>query len=49
MHTLSVQLIHFLSKTRQPNSPDIVVMINILVDMLSQSKDVSQFATKCLA
>jgi hypothetical protein len=49
MHTLSIQLIHFLSKTQQPNSPDIVVLLSILVEMLSQSKDISQFATRCLA
>jgi hypothetical protein len=49
MHTLSIQLIHFLSRTQQPNSPDIIVLLQLLIEMLSQSKDVSQFATKCLS
>lgn len=49
MHTLSIQLIHFLSRTQQPNSPDIIVLLQLLIDMLSQSKDISQFATKCLS
>lgn len=49
MHTLSIQLIHFLSKTHQPNSPDIIVLLKILGDMLPESNDACKFATKCIA
>ena len=48
MRTLSVQLVRFLSNTQQPDSPDILVIISLLLELLSCSQDISTFASKCL-
>ena len=49
IHTLLIQMIHFLANTKEPNSPDIQVMLQHLLSLYNKSEDMGYLASKCLS
>lgn len=49
IHTLLIQTIHFFANTKQPNSPDIQVILKHLLSLYNKSEDMGYLASKCLS
>lgn len=49
IHTLLIQIMHFFSNTKQPNSPDIQVILKHLLQLYNKSEDMGYLASKCLS
>lgn len=49
LHTLLIQMIHFFANTKQPNSPDIQIILKHLLSLYNKSEDLGYLASKCLA
>ena len=49
IHTLVIQMIHFLASTQDPNSPDIQTLLRHLITLYTGAEDLSLFASKCLS
>lgn len=49
IHTLLIQTIHFFANTKQPNSPDIQVILKHLLSLYNKSEDMGFLASKCLS
>ena len=49
IHTLLIQLIHFFANTKEPNSPDIQVILKHLLSLYNRSEDMGYLASKCLS
>lgn len=49
LHTLLIQVIHFFANTKQPNSPDVQVILKHLLSLYNKSEDLGYIASKCLS
>ena len=49
IHTLLIQMIHFFANTKEPNSPDIQVILKHLLSLYNRSEDMGYLASKCLS
>jgi len=49
LHTLLIQIIHFFANTKEPNSPDIQIILKHLLSLYNKSEDLGYLASKCLA
>jgi hypothetical protein len=49
LHTLLIQVIHFFANTKQPNSPDVQIILKHLLSLYNKSEDLGYIASKCLS
>jgi len=49
IHSQLIQIIHFFANTKQPNSPDIQVMLKHILQLYNKSEDMGFIASKALS